>query len=105
MNMNKNQLLEQILQVALDDSEPFQVGQRWFFRCVTFHQIGEIKRIDGKFITLTSASWIPSSGRFHDALKTGKLDEVEPAPNGMVINMDAIVDAYPWEHSLPTEQK
>jgi len=63
------------------------------------HLIGKIKSINQKEILLEKASWIADSGRFHDALKTGELNEVEPFINDVILNRDCIVDASEWNHN------
>lgn len=80
------------------------VGEKFFIRTVTYHLTGRVKKVIGKIIELEEAAWIADSGRFMDAIKTGKLNEVEPVGKAFV-NMDSIVDFFPWKHKLPAEQK
>lgn len=80
------------------------VGEKYFIRTVTYHLLGKIEKIIGNFFVLSGASWVADSGRFMNAIKDGKLDEVEPVGTAMV-NIDTIVDCFPWTHKLPTEQK
>lgn len=82
---------------------PFKVGKSYFFRTVTYHLIGRVKSIVGSFVELEDASWIADSGRFMNAIKEGKLDEVEPVGN-MFVNAFSVTDVFPWTHKLPTEQ-
>lgn len=91
---------EEIEVNSLDDF----VGQKLFIRTVTYHTVGKVEKIIGKFIELSDASWIPDSGRFMDCIKNGNLDEVEPVGKAWV-SADSIVDVFPWRHKLPTEQK
>ncbi len=44
------------------------VGSRWFFRTVTYHLIGKVEKIVGKFAYLTDAKVVFSSGNISDAL-------------------------------------
>jgi len=83
---------------------PFEVGKSYFFRTVTYHLVGKVKQIHGKFIELCDASWVADSGRFMNAIKEASLDEVEPVGTYFV-NSDSIVDAFPWTHKLPDKQK
>lgn len=76
----------------------------YFFRTVTYHMLGKVKKIVGRFAYLEEASWIADSGRFMNAIKDGTLSEVEPVGKAF-INLDTIVDFFPWTHKLPTEQK
>lgn len=83
---------------------PFKVGESYFIRTVTYHLTGRVKAIVGKFLVLEDASWIADSGRFSNAIREGKLDEVEPVGNAF-LNTDSITDAFPWKHKLPDKQK
>lgn len=80
------------------------VGQKLFIRTVTYHMTGKVVKRMGAFIQLEDAAWIADSGRFSDALKTGKLNEVEPVGT-MWVNLNSVVDFFPWKHKLPLEQK
>ena len=83
----------------------FTIGEQVFIRTVTYHAVGKIANISDKFLTLEHASWVADSGRFHNALRDGTLDEVEPIPGVYRVNIDSIVDICEWKHPLPTEQK
>lgn len=85
---------------CLDD----MIGEKWFFRTVTYHLIGKITKRVGNFFVLDSASWVADSGRFMNAIKEGTLSEVEPVGKVMV-NIDSVTDCFPWKHDLPKEQK
>jgi hypothetical protein len=80
------------------------IGKSFFFRTVTYHLVGKVTSVFGKFLQLESASWIADSGRFMNAIKTGTLDEVEPVGIAFV-NLDTVTDFFPWKHSLPKDQK
>jgi hypothetical protein len=80
----------------------FKPGDKLFIRTVTYHQLGEVEAVDDGFVKLKEASWVADSGRFHTALETGTLAEVEYVGTAYV-NVGTIVDVFPWEHALPTE--
>ena len=80
------------------------VGEKFFFRTITYHMTGRVKRIIGSLLELENAAWIADSGRFMNAIKEGKLNEVEPVGRAY-INMSAVVDCFPWKHKLPEQQK
>jgi len=82
-------------------SGAWEIGEKYFVRCVTYHYLGKLERIDGRELVLSSASWVADSGRWGDALASGKLSEVEPYPGSVIINRSAIVDASVWSHDLP----
>lgn len=83
---------------------PFKVGEKYFIRMVTYHAVGKVTAVVGDFLVLTDASWVADSGRFMNALKEGKLSEIEPTGT-CYVNINSIVDAFPWKHELPKEQK
>lgn len=80
------------------------VGGKYYFRTVTYHLTGEVKKIVGRFAYLKNAAWIADSGRFMNAIKDGTLSEVEPVGDAFV-NLDSVTDFFPWKHKLPNEQK
>lgn len=80
------------------------IGKSYFFRTVTYHMTGKVKRIVGSFVVLTDAAWIADSGRFMDCIKSGKLNEVEPVGNAY-LNLSTVVDFFDWKHELPKTQK
>lgn len=80
------------------------VGQKWFFRTVTYHLLGKVKKIAGRFIVLENAVWVGDSGRFSDFLKTGPSQSAELEPCGTaLLNSESIVDAFPWKHEIPSK--
>ena len=80
------------------------IGKKFFFRAVTYHCVGKVEKQVGKFLQLSGASWIADSGRFMQTIKDGELNEVEPV-GIYYVNLDAVVDFFPWKHALPKEQK
>lgn len=81
---------------------PFEVGEKYFIRTVTYHCIGLLKDIKGNFLVFEQGAWVADSGRFNNALKTGELNEVEPFTNKFFVNMNAIADSTIWDHDIPT---
>lgn len=82
---------------------PFEVNQKWLIRTVTFAVTGKVKAIKGKFLVLEDAAWVADTGRFGEAIESGKLSEVEAVTVDVIVNTDSIVDAYVWKHQLPRE--
>jgi hypothetical protein len=103
-----DEVYEQIKDKLGDSKEIFSyedlVGGAYYFRTVTYHLIGKVRKIVGRFAYLESASWIADSGRFMNAIKDGTLNEVEPVGFAFV-NLDTVTDFFPWEHSIKLEQK
>ena len=84
---------------------PFKVGENYLIRTVTMIQIGKLESVTPTELVLSNAAWIADTGRFYDALKTGKLNEIEPFPNDVIIGRGALVDATIWAHKMKWEQK
>ena len=82
---------------------PDLIGKSFFFRTVTYHCTGKVVSLIGKIAKLETAAWIADSGRFSNAIKTGTLSEVEPVGE-MYLNLETVVDFFPWIHELPTVQ-
>lgn len=82
------------------------VGEKVFFRTVTYHCLGEVKKVVGRFVQLKTASWIADTGRFSDFIKSGLQSGTEVEPVGeQFLNMDTVVDFFIWKHKLPIDQK
>ena len=80
------------------------IGEKYFFRTVTYHLTGRVTKIIGNgILELADAAWIANSGRFMQAIKEGKLDEVEPVGKAY-ININSTTDFFPWKHKLPIKQ-
>lgn len=84
---------------------PFKVGENYLIRTVTMITVGKLEEVYDTELVLSSASWIADTGRFHDALKSGSLSEVEPFVDNIVVGRGAIIDATTWRHSLEMKQK
>lgn len=82
----------------------FKTGDKVFIRTVTFHHVGEVVEQADGFLRLKDASWVAESGRFHVALETGSLSEVEYVGDALV-NVSTIVDVFLWAHDLPAKSK
>ena len=80
------------------------IGEKYYFRTVTYHLTGRVKRVIGLLLELENAAWIADSGRFSDAIKKGTLEEVEPVGRAYV-NISTVTDMFPWTHPLPEKQK
>lgn len=80
------------------------LGKKLLIRTVTYFSVGKVEKVEDGFIKLSTASWVADTGRFADAIKKGTLSEVEPVGE-VYVSLGSIVDMFPWEHDLPTEQK
>jgi len=88
-----------------ESTSPFKIGESYLIRTVTMTQIGRLESVGEHELVLSSAAWIADTGRFYDALKTGKLNEIEPFPNDVIVGRGSIVDATIWTHKMKWEQK
>jgi hypothetical protein len=80
------------------------VGKKVLIRTVTYHYTGKVESVGDGVMRLSGAAWIADSGRFHQALKESKFEEVEPYVKDVLINCAAIVDVTEID-ALPTTQK
>lgn len=100
MNLRQNKKAEQEEDLG---PLPFKIGKTYIFRTVAFANVGKIKSIKGKWIILTNASWIADTGDWAECLrKPDGFKNIEPFNDDVFVAMDAIVDATPYYHSLPT---
>ena len=99
--------IQSLLKGSGEHSHPYDVGKNYFIRTVTHHLTGKLVKVTAKELVLEQAAWIADDGRFYDALKTGKLNEVEPFPSDtpVIVGRGALVDAVIWKHELPRDQK
>ena len=87
-------------------AHPFPVGENVFVRTVTMHYTGRLDRVTTNELVLLDAAWIADSGRFHVALASGALNEVEPYPPGeVVVPRGGLIDVCRWLHPLPRTAK
>lgn len=93
------------IKVKVSANHPYEIGKNYFIRTVTYHLTGRLIRVTSKELVLEEAAWIADDGRFYDALKTGKLNEIEPFPNQVIVGRGSLIDACIWNFDLPREQK
>lgn len=83
----------------------WQVGKNYVLRTVTMIQVGKLVAVDNQELVLETAAWVADTGRWADFLTKGKVNEVEPFPEGRVIvGRNSIIDACIWKHDLLTKQ-
>ena len=83
---------------------PWVVDQNYLIRTVTMIQTGKLVAVHPQELVLENAAWIADTGRFSNALQTGKFSEVEPFSNPIIVGRAAIIDATQIGN-LPTTQK
>lgn len=83
----------------------FTVGTKYLIRTVTMYYTGKLTAVTDTDLVLSCAAWIADTGRFHDALKTGIFNEVEPFVHDVIISRAVVIDATQWNHALPEVQK
>jgi len=99
--------IQSLLKDPSEGTHPYEIGKNYFIRTVTHHLTGRLIKVTAKELVLEQAAWIADDGRFHDVLKTGKLNEVEPFPQDtpVIVGRGSLIDAVVWKHALPLEQK
>ena len=99
-------ILEQDISTTQSTESTFwQIGKSYFMRTVTMSLVGELKEINSDEILLKNCSWIADTGRFHDALRDGNFDEIEPFIMDVMVNRRSLIDCTRWMFALPSEQK
>jgi hypothetical protein len=98
-------ILEQDIGGSVNESSFWEIGKSYFMRTVTMSLVGELKEINADEILLKNCSWIADTGRFHDALRDGSFDEIEPFMNDVIVNRRSLIDCTRWMHALPSVQK
>jgi len=100
-----SKIKDQLKEDDYKEIQSFQdmIGEKFFFRTVTYHLTGRVKKVIGNILELENAAWIADSGRFMNAIKEGKLSEVEPVGRAY-LNMQTVTDFFPWKFPLPEEQ-
>jgi len=100
--MKFNTLAHILRKVVSPNKHAYPVGKNVFIRTVTMHFTGKLVRVTDGELVLKDAAWVADSGRFHQALVTGDLHEVEPYPDGeVVVSRGGIIDVSVWNHALP----
>jgi hypothetical protein len=90
---------------AQPQSTAYEVGKCYFIRTATYHVVGRLVRITDSDLVLEDASWVADSGRFHNALRDGELNEVEPFERPVIVSRGGLIDGTEWIHPLPDAQK
>jgi len=86
-------------------AHPYTIGEKYAIRTVTMIYVGELVVVYKDELVLKYCSWVADTGRFHDFLKSGTVNEVEPMPGNVIIGRGTIVDCAVWSHKILTEQK
>jgi hypothetical protein len=84
---------------------PLSVGSAVLIRTVTHYYTGRVALVKASEVVLTDAAWIADTGRWHNALRDGTLNEVEPFMGPVSVNREHITDCTAWNHALPMVQK
>lgn len=87
------------------EMHPYKIGEKYLIRTVTHYYIGQLKQVFQNELVLSSPSWIPDTGRYYDAIKTGSLNEVEPILGDAIIGRGSIIECVVWSHNIPRDQK
>ena len=88
-------------------NHPFEIGKNYFIRTVTMIFIGKLEQVLDNELILSTAAWIPDTGRFMNFLKDGEkaVNEIEPFQNDVIIGRGSIIDATIWNHNSLVSQK
>ncbi len=98
--------IQSLLKGGTESSHPYKIGKAYFIRTVTHHLTGRLIKVTSKELVLEDAAWIADDGRFHQAIKDGVLNEIEPFTDGeVIVGRGALIDCVEWKHPLPRVQK
>jgi len=93
--------LKSLLGTESEDSHPYKIGTAYLIRCVTMYYTGRLISVSKQELVLEDSAWVADTGRYHEALKTGELSEVEPIIGNLIIGRGSIVDAVEWPKNIP----
>ena len=99
-------LLCEVIGGKAKTSHSYEIGKCYLIRS-TFHHIGRLVAVTDTDLVLEGGGWLADSGRFGECLANGTYNELEAVPANMrrIVARNDIIDAFPWEHPLPTETK
>ena len=83
----------------------WQIGKNYVIRTVTMIQVGKLVNVTDNELVLEDAAWVADTGRFADFIKDGKVDEVEPFIDRVIVGRHSIIDSTIWRHELLRKQK
>lgn len=98
-------IVKMLSKKSVPQKQVWEVGKNYLVRTVTHYLTGKLEVVTRQELLLSDAAWIADTGRYHDALRDGKFNEVEPLIGPVIISRGAIVDAVVWGHPLPKVQK
>lgn len=93
-----------VIEVNGEDSL-WVIGNNYLIRTVTMIQLGTLKAVTDKELLLSDACWVADTGRFHEALESGSLNEIEMFQRDVIVGRGSIIDATEWLSNLPKSSK
>lgn len=86
-------------------NHPFEIGKSYLIRTVTNYFTGRVVKMYDNWLVLEDAAWVADTGRYHVAVSTGKLNEVEPIPGPTIVGLGSVVDAVGWPEGVELPRK
>ena len=83
----------------------WEIGKNYLIRTVTMIQLGKLEKVTDKELVLSEACWVADTGRFHQALEKGTLNEIEMFQRNVIVGRGSIIDATEWLTDLPKISK
>lgn len=93
-----------VVEINGEDSV-WEIGKNYLVRTVTMIQLGKLQVVTEKELLLSDACWVADTGRFHEALENGDLNEIEMFNRDVIVGRGAIIDATEWMSPLPKSSK
>ena len=100
----KDSQISKIVELTGEESL-WEIGKNYLIRTVTMIQLGKLKKVTDKELLLSDACWVADTGLFTDALKDGKLNEIEMFQRDVIVGRGGIIDATEWLNDLPKVRK
>lgn len=76
---------------------PMNEGSWYFIKTATYFYVGYVEESFDGWTTLKEASWVADTGRLHQCLTTGTVNEAEFVGE-IHIPWTAVISVLPWRH-------
>ena len=91
--------------VTVEQKGVWQIGKNYVIRTVTMIQVGKLIEVTDNELVMEDCAWVADTGRWMNFLKEGKVSEVEPFQDKVIIGRHSLIDATLWNHGLLKIQK
>lgn len=85
----------------------YEVGKSYYIVTRNYAVCGAVTRMAEDKVVLYPAAYVPATGRFTDAMRGGfesTNSEIVPTNRSLLVTRDAVLEAYEYDHPIPTKQ-